>query len=62
MRSSSSYRVMMGSYALGLLVIVALAIVGVEPSGLVALYALAALLMAAAMWLMATGARRRGEL
>ena len=59
MRSSSSYRVMMGSYALGLLVIVALAIAGVEPRALVTLYALGGLLMAAAMWLMTTGARRR---
>ena len=59
MRPSNSYRVMMGFYALGLLVIVALAIAGVEPSALVTLYALAGLLMAAAMCLMTTGARRR---
>ena len=50
---------MMASYALGLLAIVALAIAGVEPRALVALYALAGLLMAAAMWLMTTDARRR---
>ena len=48
----------MASYALGLLVIVALSIAGVEAGTLVALYALAGLLMAGAMWLMATRAGR----